>query len=336
MRPGESGMVLKDIVNALVGGKRFQNEVDHDTCAFEAGIPAADVPVHGDVIGDMQTHDLSISAPTMGVNGRHLGGARMNILAVLLAASWIPSSYAVEFEFTDKITVTNAATFKGTATVQGSAFSVGGSTLVVVVGQVGIGTTGPVSMLHASKTGGGNGGRGLTLQQTDPSSEIGIEFRTGSAGGAVHSGITQTQGAEGLVLATFPTAPSGQKDIRFKPNDTFAVAITSQGNVGIGTTSPTARLEVNGVIQIGGAVGAPGTTGVYVGALIDGCGGGCSRLADGYLGWDDTTDTFQGADVIGKDDAFDATCYLHAVDNIYCGALPIGDRYPIIFSVKFN
>ncbi|MEW6556318.1 MAG: hypothetical protein AB1349_03085 [Elusimicrobiota bacterium] len=37
---------------------------------------------------------------------------------------------------------------KGTMSVEGNAFSVGGSTLVVKAGNVGIGTTNPLSLLH--------------------------------------------------------------------------------------------------------------------------------------------------------------------------------------------
>ncbi|MDO8806677.1 MAG: hypothetical protein Q7R35_19865 [Elusimicrobiota bacterium] len=132
----------------------------------------------------------------------------------------------------------------------------------------------------------------------------------------------------------FMTAPSGAADSVI--SWTNAMTVLNSGSVGIGSMAPVAKLDVNGVIQIGGSVGAPGTTGVYIGAINGYCGGGCSYVQGGYLGWDDTTDTLQGVDVIGKDDAFDASCYMHSVDNVYCGALPMDARYPIVFSVKFN
>ena len=58
--------------------------------------------------------------------------------------------------------ISGQAIITGTATVQGNAFSVGGSTFVVIAGKVGIGTTNPLAKLHILGSGDGNTFFGLT------------------------------------------------------------------------------------------------------------------------------------------------------------------------------
>ncbi|MFA5150618.1 MAG: hypothetical protein WC937_06715 [Candidatus Omnitrophota bacterium] len=192
---------------------------------------------------------------------------------------------------------------------------------LVVEGNVGIGTVNPTFSigrgLHIS---GVSGTPDAVIRLSETTSGFGnFEFRS-TARGTSGNRLEIGEGSD-----TFLTIRS----------DDDEGGTTSRGNVGIGTTKPRAKLNVMGTIQLGGDTG-PGSTGVYLATLCDGCGGGCSRiLNDGYLGWS-TADTFQGADVIGKDDAFDASCYIHSVGNIYCGAIPVGYCYPIIFSVRFN
>lgn len=121
--------------------------------------------------------------------------------------------------------------------------------IVDSVGNVGIGTTSPATVLHISKNGGGYTNRGITLEQTDAGSEIGVEFRNGIAGGGVAAALTLTQGGtEGMVLTTFSSLPSGKRDINFKPGDATSVTFKEGGNVGIGTTTPGTSLEVKGAV----------------------------------------------------------------------------------------
>ncbi len=130
-------------------------------------------------------------------------------------------------------------------------------------GNVGIGTTSPASKLHISKTGGGYSSRGLTLEQTDAASEIGIEFRNGVAAGGVAAALTLTQSAEGMVLTTFPAQPTGKRDINFKPGDVTSVTFKEGGNVGIGTITPLAKMEVFGGAYVR-ATGASSADGLEV------------------------------------------------------------------------
>jgi len=54
----------------------------------------------------------------------------------------------------------------------------------------------------------------------------------------------------------------GANTISFTTGNTERVRITSAGNLGIGTTSPTAKLDVNGTMNITGDI-KPTTTALY-------------------------------------------------------------------------
>jgi len=99
-------------------------------------------------------------------------------------------------------------------------------------GNVGIGTASPASKLEVS---GGN------------AQISGGDF--GLVGGNGYSMITQQVGPSLLQVGSAGGWTSG---IGFYPgNPTEAVRITSSGNVGIGTASPTKKLEVAGSIKVG-------------------------------------------------------------------------------------
>ena len=185
-------------------------------------------------------------------------------------------------------------------------------------GRVGIGTTSPANP--------------LTVQGTNRN-----VMQLSSGGASAQTFIEMLQGGKTWQVGNHDNF-SNYTDwgIRNATDNIPAFNITAAGNIGIGTAAPRAKLNVMGTIQIGGDTGSTGSTAVYLGKLCGGCNNGCSNLSDGYLGWDDAHDTLQGADVIGKDDGFDASCYLHGgVHNIYCGSINDGYCYPIIFSIRF-
>lgn len=110
-------------------------------------------------------------------------------------------------------------------------------------GKVGIGTTSPNGPLHvnsiASQT---------TLQITDS--------LTGT--GAARGLRLTSDGASSDIDGRGTTGTDGQ--IRFRTANTVRMSITSSGNVGIGTTSPGAKLEIGGVPGTDGIKFPDGTT----------------------------------------------------------------------------
>src|SRR3990167_4073503 len=109
-------------------------------------------------------------------------------------------------------------------------------------GNVGIGTTGPGDLLHIYKSSGSGGGIKLTNTATAAESTADILFSVGAHGDrAVIKGIEE-QNYNSLGALSFwtvnPTSGMAER-----------VRIDSNGNVGIGTTSPGAKLEVAGEIR---------------------------------------------------------------------------------------
>jgi hypothetical protein len=100
---------------------------------------------------------------------------------------------------------------------------------------LGIGTSSPAYKLDVN---GNARAAGMTLNA----------FATGTSGGNLELGF---DGSQGVVQAYnrssgwIPLYLSGD-DIRFNPQGAERMRITSGGNVGIGTTNPTYKLEVNG------------------------------------------------------------------------------------------
>ena len=63
-------------------------------------------------------------------------------------------AYAAEFEVLDRFSVDGYSVLRGSADISGGSFAVGGSTLAVKYGKVGIGTTGPAYGLEVIHTAG--------------------------------------------------------------------------------------------------------------------------------------------------------------------------------------
>ncbi len=129
--------------------------------------------------------------------------------------------------------------------------STGAFTTLTATGNVGIGTTSPVALLDVVKAG-----------TNDPLLRVGGPNAADNPSITVHN----NNGANALgmfvagISGSFMTGTSqGDAGLR-RPNtgkffignsSTPQLAIDSTGNVGIGTTSPTATLEVNGQIKVG-------------------------------------------------------------------------------------
>jgi hypothetical protein len=104
--------------------------------------------------------------------------------------------------------------------LDGPAGVVGDSAITEVGAKVGIGTSSPTSRLHVV----GAGNQGIALQNSEP-------------------------GGRQWVLQSSVRASGGQFDIIDMTGGTYGLTILSNGNAGIGTTSPTAKLTVAGMIE---------------------------------------------------------------------------------------
>ena len=155
----------------------------------------------------------------------------------------------------------------GAGAVMNVATTTGSSALFVSsTGQVGVGTTGPNGTAHVwnvAATGG---------------PKLSIGDNTAFAPGGLHSiaALTSTLGAgngNSIILGrtnatndafqmTFMNVAQGSTTNylgfnAFGSSYTAALAITAGGNVGIGTTSPSALLQIRGTTNIGGQQGTP-------------------------------------------------------------------------------
>ena len=126
------------------------------------------------------------------------------------------------------------------------------STKVSIVddGDVGIGTTDPRGKLHVM-AGASNGLlRAITLENDDSATgetAVGISFI--SSNGTQKKGLiafqrTQSSGRGDFIFALNNTADASDADLTHE-----VMRIMRTGNIGIGTTSPSEKLEVNGTIR---------------------------------------------------------------------------------------
>ena len=102
------------------------------------------------------------------------------------------------------------------------------------MGNVGIGTASPTQKLHISKTDGANE---LILTR--------VENNTGYADFGIQSGYARIYSSGSILYAGSPTAT-----IFYNAGNT-AMTLAFGGNLGIGTTTPNARLDVSGSATIG-------------------------------------------------------------------------------------
>ena len=122
-------------------------------------------------------------------------------------------------------------------------------------GNVGIGTTAPGSLLDIEGT---NNANPLEVLRLD---NLGTAGGTGPSIGFYYKG----QSPNGRIRTYATNTGTGDLYFRSSLNSSYVtnMVLQSSGNVGIGTTSPSQKLEVNGKVQIDDLTTAGGASAVY-------------------------------------------------------------------------
>ena len=213
----------------------------------------------GDVqnnITDVSRYNLNLGI-SHGANGTNSGGI---CITDSRNSTRVLSSIVGYDDGSSSRTALNFNVYNGSSLIEGMRINSSGN--------VGIGTTIPSAKLHIrSNT---TGQSSLLILENNTTNWGGnddgasIEFRTYETG----NGMTRSQAK--ILIADPTTNDSGDADLVFQTRGTGSVTekmrIESSGNVGIGITSPTEKLDVNGNIRAGSSLYVDGNT--YYGASV--------------------------------------------------------------------
>ena len=127
--------------------------------------------------------------------------------ALLAASSGGPLVHAAEFEVLERFSVDGYTVLRGSADIPGGSFAVGGSTLAVQYGKVGIGTTNPAGLFQVgggslTVLSSGNVGIGTTGPKSLFEVAGGSSTFRGSDNNAVIAGFTDEAGNDRVVIST--------------------------------------------------------------------------------------------------------------------------------------
>ena len=207
---------------------------------------------------------IGTTSPRSGLQVNTVNGAAANEYAGLIVSSNLSSSRGVNIAY-------DATNDAGIITAVHAGTGWKPLALQPVNGNVGIGTTNPTARLHVSSSTGGvfevDTAGGTTTFYVSASGNVGIGTITPngklhivspdstyafSVAGAtkgvrfnINSAGTYIQGVDNTLAGSYQSLILGGSDLYFQTNGlTTAMYISSSGNVGIGTSSPTEKLSV--------------------------------------------------------------------------------------------
>ena len=190
--------------------------------------------------------------------------------ALLAALPGGPLVYSAEFEVLDRFSVDGYSVFRGSADIPGGSFAVGGSIFVVKDGKVGIGTTAPGERLTITGAGAsyvsgittdGASQRGLIVRNSQAATTSGgtspsifLQNTSGTANNFASLAFAGSGTSIGYISGQITDHASSYGNLVFTTRGADGwndrVIITSTGNVGIGTATPAATLDVGGTAAI--------------------------------------------------------------------------------------
>ena len=115
-------------------------------------------------------------------------------------------------------------------------------------GKVGIGTTSPAAMFHVTDS----GGYGAQIRSTTNLGLLGSNAE--SDGLRISGGIPDEVTVGGNIYVYGNTHATRAANVTINTNGTEVITVNSSGNVGIGNTSPTAKLDITGSALISGSL----------------------------------------------------------------------------------
>ncbi|HOU98674.1 MAG TPA: hypothetical protein PLP65_07485 [Bacteroidales bacterium] len=122
--------------------------------------------------------------------------------------------------------------------------------VVTSTGNTGVGISTPQNVLHLHKSIGTipqlNGNEGTEIKSLTATTAYGLQITNQSTGSSATNGLLVGLAANGSARIV----QQGALSLSLGVNNADVVNINSSGNVGIGTTNPTAKLHTNGTIRI--------------------------------------------------------------------------------------